>query len=147
MKVMLQPITVRTVKSYQQDNQSAAVNLIQIEDEISATFELLKVLHHYNSQNAWTLLIAPDHVPSKALLDSCSIDTSKLLVIRQKHLVNLEYVLNSALHNGNFAAVITWTDIVKDNQLADLSINLEQASAKLYCFTKTKQPTELALAQ
>ena len=147
MNIMLQPITIRTVKSYQQDNQSASVNLIQIEDEISATFELLKVLHHYNNQNAWTLLIAPDHVPSKALLDSCSIDTSKLLVIRQKHLVNLEYVLNSALHNGNFAAVITWTGIVKDNQVADLSLNLDQASAKLYCFTKTQQSTDIALAQ
>jgi len=144
---MLQPITLRTVKSYQQDNLSSSVNVIQIEDEISATFELLKVLHHYNSQNAWTLLIAPDHVPSKALLDSCSIDTSKLLVIRQKHLVNLEYVLNSALHNGNFAAVITWTDIVKGNQLADLSLNLEQASAKLYCFSKNESAEELALAQ
>jgi len=145
--VMLQPITLRTVKSYQQDNLSSSVNVIQIEDEISATFELLKVLHHYNNQNAWTLLIAPDHVPSKALLDSCSIDTTKLLVIRQKHLVNLEYVLNSALHNGNFAAVITWTDIVKDNQLENLSINLEQASAKLYCFTKNETSVELALAQ
>ena len=147
MTVMLQPITLRTVKSYQQDNLSSSVNVIQIEDEISATFELLKVLHHYNSQNAWTLLIAPDHVPSKALLDSCSIDTSKLLVIRQKHLVNLEYVLNSALHNGNFAAVITWTDIVKGNQLADLSLNLEQASAKLYCFSNNGPAEELALAQ
>lgn len=147
MTVMLQPITLRTVKSYQQDNLSSSVNVIQIEDEISATFELLKVLHHYNSQNAWTLLIAPDHVPSKALLDSCSIDTSKLLVIRQKHLVNLEYVLNSALHNGNFAAVITWTDIVKGNQLADLSLNLEHASAKLYCFTNNESSEELALAQ
>ncbi|KTF13542.1 SulA-like leucine-rich domain-containing protein [Pseudoalteromonas sp. H105] len=144
---MLQPITLRTVKSYQQDKLSSSVNVIQIEDEISATFELLKVLHHYNNQNAWTLLIAPDHVPSKALLDSCSIDTTKLLVIRQKHLVNLEYVLNSALHNGNFAAVITWTDIVKDNQLANLSINLEQASAKLYCFTNNESSVELALAQ
>jgi len=144
---MLQPITLRTVKSYQQDNLSSSVNVIQIEDEISATFELLKVLHHYNSQNAWTLLIAPDHVPSKALLDSCSIDTSKLLVIRQKHLVNLEYVLNSALHNGNFAAVITWTDIVKGNQLADLSLNLEQASAKLYCFSNNEPAEDLALAQ
>ena len=90
---MLQPITVRTVKSYQQHDESESVNLIKVEDEISATFEMLKVLHQYNSSNAWTLLIAPDHVPSKALLDSCSIDTSKLLVIRQKHLVNLEYVL------------------------------------------------------
>jgi len=39
-KIMLQPITVRTVKSYQQDDQSDCVNVVQIEDEISATFEL-----------------------------------------------------------------------------------------------------------
>ena len=133
---MLQPITVRTVKSYQQHDESESVNLIKVEDEISATFEMLKVLHQYNSSNAWTLLIAPDHVPSKALLDSCSIDTSKLLVIRQKHLVNLEYVLNSALHNGNFAAIITWTDIVSEQQLINLSLNLDKRSAKLFCFTK-----------
>ncbi|MEI8642417.1 SulA-like leucine-rich domain-containing protein [Pseudoalteromonas sp. Hal099] len=139
---MLQPITVRTVKSYQQHDESESVNLIKVEDEISATFEMLKVLHQYNSSNAWTLLIAPDHVPSKALLDSCSIDTSKLLVIRQKHLVNLEYVLNSALHNGNFAAIITWTDIVSEQQLVNLSLNLNKRSAKLFCFTK-----KLALQQ
>ncbi|MBQ4831632.1 hypothetical protein J8L70_00040 [Pseudoalteromonas sp. MMG010] len=144
---MLQPITIRTVKSYQQDTQSESVNLIQIEDEISATFELLKVLHHYNSSNAWTLLIAPDNVPSKALLDSCSIDTSKLLVIRQKHLVNLEYVLNSALNNGNFAAVITWTDIVKNNQINNLSLNLTKNSAKLYCFTKHAKSQAIPLTQ
>jgi len=138
---MLQPITVRTVKSYQQDNKSDCVNLIQIEDEISATFELLKVLHQYNNLNAWTLLIAPDHVPSKALLDSCSIDTSKLLVIRQKHLVDLEYVLNSALHNGNFAAVITWTDIVNNQLLTSLTLDLNKTRTKLYCFTKSTQTT------
>jgi len=146
-KFMLQPITVRTVKSYQQDDKSDCVNLIQIEDEISATFELLKVLHQYNSLNAWTLLIAPDHVPSKALLDSCSIDTSKLLVIRQKHLVNLEYVLSSALHNGNFAAVITWTDIINDQQLTQLSLNLSTTNTKLYCFTKNTHNLEIPLTQ
>jgi cell division inhibitor SulA len=144
---MLQPITIRTVKSYEQDTQSESVNVIQIEDDISATFELLKVLHHYNSSNAWTLLIAPDHVPSKALLDSCSIDTSKLLVIRQKHLVNLEYILNSALNNGNFAAIITWTGIVQNNQLSDLALNLNKDSAKLYCFTKNTAVTKIPLTQ
>ncbi|MCK8093857.1 SulA-like leucine-rich domain-containing protein [Pseudoalteromonas sp. 1CM17D] len=144
---MLQPITVRTVKSYQQHNESESVNLIKVEDEISATFEMLKVLHQYNSSNAWTLLIAPDHVPSKALLDSCSIDTSKLLVIRQKHLVNLEYVLNSALHNGNFAAIITWTDIVSEQQLVNLSLNLGKRSAKLFCFTKKTSTTAISLTQ
>jgi len=153
---MLQPITVRTVKSYQQHDESESVNLIKVEDEISATFEMLKVLHQYNSSNAWTLLIAPDHVPSKSLLDSCSIDTSKLLVIRQKHLVNLEYVLNSALHNGNFAAIITWTDIVSEQQLVNLSLNLnkinlslnlDKRSAKLFCFTKKTSTTAISLTQ
>jgi len=144
---MLQPITVRTVKSYQQNDESESVNLIKVEDEISATFEMLKVLHQYNSSNAWTLLIAPDHVPSKALLDSCSIDTSKLLVIRQKHLVNLEYVLNSALYNGNFAAIITWTDIVNEQQLVNLSLNLNKRSAKLFCFTKKSSPAAIPLTQ
>ena len=145
--IMLQPITVRTVKSYQQGDQSDCVNVVQIEDEISATFELLKVLHQYNSLNAWTLLIAPDHVPSKALLDSCSIDTSKLLVIRQKHLVNIEYVLSSALHNGNFAAVITWTDIINNQQLSQLSLNLSHTRTKLYCFSKKSAQAEISLTQ
>ncbi len=133
---MLQSINIRTVKSYQDDIESRAVNVVEIEDDISATFELLKILHNYNSQNRWTLLVAPDHVPSKSLLDSCSIDTSKLLVIRQKHLVNLEYVLSSALCNGNFAAVITWTDMLNDALLNSLEQTLERASATLYCFTK-----------
>jgi len=145
--IMLQPITVRTVKSYQQGDQSDCVNVVQIEDEISATFELLKVLHQYNSLNAWTLLIAPDHVPSKALLDSCSIDTSKLLVIRQKHLVNIEYVLSAALHNGNFAAVITWTDIINNQQLSQLSLNLSHTRTKLYCFSKKSAQAEISLTQ
>ncbi|KPZ52147.1 SulA-like leucine-rich domain-containing protein [Pseudoalteromonas sp. P1-25] len=144
---MLQPITVRNVKSYQQHDENELVNLIKVEDEISATFEMLKVLHQYNSSNAWTLLIAPDHVPSKALLDSCSIDTSKLLVIRQKHLVNLEYVLNSALHNGNFAAIITWTGIVSEQQLVNLSLNLNKRSAKLFCLTKKTNTTAISLTQ
>ncbi|MEL0638991.1 SulA-like leucine-rich domain-containing protein [Pseudoalteromonas aliena] len=143
---MLQPVTIRTVKSYQQDNDNKCVNLIKIEDEISATFELLKILHNYNSSNAWTLLIAPDHVPSKALLDSCSINTSKLLVIRQKHLVNLEYVLSSALHNGNFAAVVTWTDIVNNKLFTNLSLDLSKTT-KLYCFIRDSITTEIPLTQ
>lgn len=131
---MLQPITVTQVKSYQSTSQSA-VELIYTEDEISASLELLKVLHNCNQQHGWTLLIAPDNVPNKSMLQSCSIDSSKLLVIRQKHLVNLPYVLNSALNNGNFAAVITWTDIVKPNQLDMLHI-APSNKTKLFCFSR-----------
>ncbi|CCQ12356.1 putative orphan protein [Pseudoalteromonas luteoviolacea B = ATCC 29581] len=131
---MLQPISVTNVKSYRDEN-TANVQLIYTSDEISAGLELLKVLHSCNQKHGWTLLIAPDNVPNKAMLQSCSIDSSKLLVIRQKHLVNLPYVLNSALKNGNFAAVITWTDILDEKQLADLEMVAEQ-TATLYCFSK-----------
>lgn len=131
---MLQPITVTQVKSYR-DTSESAVELIYTEDEISASLELLKVLHNCNQQHGWTLLIAPDNVPNKSMLQSCSIDSSKLLVIRQKHLVNLPYVLNSALHNGNFAAVITWTDVINPSQLDMLHI-APSKKTKLFCFSR-----------
>lgn len=144
---MLQPIYMTRVGTNQQNNNDDCANLVQIEDDISATLKLLKVLHKYNSLNAWTLLIAPDNVPSKSLLDSCSIDTSKLLVIRQKHLVNIDYVLNAALHNGNFAAVITWTNMVGSELLTSLSLDLYKTSTKLYCFSKNINAAEIPLIQ
>lgn len=131
---MLQPITVTQVKSYHSTSENQ-IELIFTEDEISASLELLKVLHNCNQKHGWTLLIAPDNVPNKSMLQSCSIDSSKLLVIRQKHLVNLPYVLNSALNNGNFAAVITWTDIIKPNMLDSLNLSSSNKT-KLFCFSK-----------
>jgi cell division inhibitor SulA len=69
------------------------------------------------------------------MLEACSIDSSKLLIIRKKHIVDLEYVLNSALNNGNFAAVITWTDITNAEQLSQM--HLSKTDISLYCFTQT----------
>lgn len=57
---MLQTTDIRTIKSYDLNQTQSSINLIEIEDEISATFELMKILHQYNSQSGWTLLIAPD---------------------------------------------------------------------------------------
>ncbi len=131
---MLQSIDIRKVKSYQ--SEQATHHLIEIEDEITATFELIKILHLYNAQNSWTLLIAPDHVPSKSLLDSCSINKEKLLVIRQKHLSNFDYVLNSALNNGNFSAVITWTNMLNQKQLQLIANKYQTTNTHLYCFVE-----------
>ncbi|ATC94385.1 SulA-like leucine-rich domain-containing protein [Pseudoalteromonas tunicata] len=139
---MLHTIDVRRIKSYQAVDSSSKLHLVEVSDEISATFELLKILHQYNHQNGWTLLIAPDAVPSKTLLDSCSIDKSKLLVIRQKHLANLDYVLNSALSNGNFAAIITWTNMLSHSQLELLAQHNAHISAQLYSFVRTEQPNQ-----
>ena len=87
---MLQPITVRTVKSYQQDDKSDCVNLIQIEDEISATFELLKVLHQYNSLNAWTDIVNDQQLTQLSL--NLSTTNTKLYCFT-KNTHNLEIPL------------------------------------------------------
>ncbi|KAF7773971.1 hypothetical protein PCIT_a0334 [Pseudoalteromonas citrea] len=82
------------------------------------------------------MLIAPENIPNKAVLDSCSIDSSKLLVIKQKHISNLQYVLNAASSNGNFAAIITWTNIATAAQLDDMKLNL--VDTELFCFSKVQ---------
>ena len=137
---MLESIDFHTIKSYSNKHNLNKVKVINVEDDISASFELLKILHTHNLTSGWTLLLAPDLIPSKSFLDSCSIDTGKLLVIRQKHLSNLDYVLNAALNNGNFSAVVAYTDIVEASQLSSI---IEKASCNktaLYCFSSnTKQ--------
>ncbi|WP_138480446.1 SulA-like leucine-rich domain-containing protein [Pseudoalteromonas phenolica] len=112
-----------------------AINFVETPDEVCASLELLKIIHQCNNKQGWTLLIAPDHIPNKDMLEASSIDSSKLLVIRKKHIVDLEYVLNSALNNGNFAAVITWTGITDPEQLSQM--HLSQTDISLYCFTET----------
>ncbi|BBN81210.1 hypothetical protein PA25_11950 [Pseudoalteromonas sp. A25] len=117
--------------------QAAVTNhhVVKTSDDICASLELLKIVHQCNQKKGWTLLIAPDNVPNKAMMDSCSIDASKLLVIRKKHILDLNYVLTSALNNGNFAAVITWTDILSPSELA--TMRLPSSNTEIYCFSKT----------
>jgi cell division inhibitor SulA len=111
-----------------------AFNCVITEDDISASLALLKIIHQCNQKKGWTLLIAPDNVPNKAMMESCSIDSSKLLVIRKRHIVDLNYVLRSALNNGNFAAVITWTDVIEPISLE--ALNLPSSSTDIFCFCK-----------
>ncbi|QTL35160.1 SulA-like leucine-rich domain-containing protein [Pseudoalteromonas viridis] len=126
---------VQNISSHKTHSADKRYQLVHTEDDIVSSLELLKILYRCNSLHRWTLLIAPDNIPSKALLDTSSIDSSKLLVLRQRHLINLEYVINSALCKGNFAAVITWTDIVSEQQLA--RFKLVDSDTELFCFTRT----------
>jgi cell division inhibitor SulA len=131
--IMLQTTTVLP-SSVKKVDAATAVNFVDTPDEICASLELLKIIHQCNHKQGWTLLIAPDHIPNKDMLEASSIDSSKLLVIRKKHIVDLEYVLNSALNNGNFAAVIAWTGVTNAEMLSQM--HLSQTDISLYCFTE-----------
>lgn len=125
--------TLATKKSLKKtNNHSSSIKYIKNEDEISASMELLKIIYNSNQKLGWTLLIAPDNTPSKSILESCSIDSSKLLVIRKKHITDIEYVLNSAIANGNFSAIVTWMDVIGKEQLNRL--NIKPLNLDFYCF-------------
>jgi cell division inhibitor SulA len=109
------------------------VNIVRTVDDINANLELLKIIHLCNKKHGWILLIAPENIPNKAVLESCSIDSSKLIVIKQKHISDLQYVLNAALSHGNFAAIITWTKMTTATQLDNM--NLNTSDTELFCFS------------
>lgn len=108
------------------------INNVIVEDEIVTSLELLKVLHKCQHKQGWTLLVAPDNVPNKSLLESASVDASKLLVIRQKHIYDLEYVLKSAISNGNFAAVVIWIDITSVQTINKMELPVSDVA--IHCF-------------
>ncbi|KZN50356.1 SulA-like leucine-rich domain-containing protein [Pseudoalteromonas luteoviolacea] len=113
-------------------NHYQSFNVLDAIDEQSINDMLLQILYRCNSKAGWTLLIAPDHVVNKSMLDSYDIDANKLLVLKQRDLINLEHTLDSALSNGNFAAVITWPGILSHKQIEHRS--LSKSKTILYCF-------------
>lgn len=135
LHTQLQPVSSNTEHTVKANDN---VKVINVQDSIQETMALLTILQSHNSENSWTLLLAPDAVPSKALLESLSIDHKKLLVIRQRHLINIEYVLQSALTNGNFGAVISWTNMLDEVTLSAIAGNQHAFRGKFYHFAASK---------
>ncbi|MDK2598052.1 MULTISPECIES: SulA-like leucine-rich domain-containing protein [Pseudoalteromonas] len=126
------PITPNVKTQSSSISHASSLNILDAYDETTTSNELLKILSRCNSKAGWTLLIAPDQVFSKSMLDGYNIDVNKLLVLKQKDLINLEHTLDSALSNGNFAAVITWPGILTKKQIEYRSLN--HSKTALYCF-------------
>ncbi|KZN65489.1 hypothetical protein N473_12315 [Pseudoalteromonas luteoviolacea CPMOR-1] len=113
-------------------NQYDSFNVLDADDVQSTNDMLLKVLYQCNAIAGWTLLIAPDHAVNKTMLDSYGININKLLVLKQRDLINLEHTLDRALSNGNFAAVITWPGVLSQKQIEHRSLSCSKTA--LYCF-------------
>ncbi|AIY65405.1 SulA-like leucine-rich domain-containing protein [Pseudoalteromonas piratica] len=136
---MLQAQHLSTPHTQQSDERATnKLSVINVQDDIQETMALIEILQKHTCENKWTLLLAPDAVPSKSLLESLSIDHSKLLIIRKRHLINIEYVVTSALKNGNFGAVISWTNMLDEVTLSGLAANQNQFNGYFYHFSASK---------
>lgn len=105
--------------------------LIHVEDEISATFELIKIVQKAD-KHKWTLLVAPAQVPNKALLSSCVQNIERLMVMRPWQLKNAEQTLKTALANGNFSAVVLWPEQVEHEVVEQLLSQPQLTQTSLY---------------
>ncbi|KZN67380.1 SulA-like leucine-rich domain-containing protein [Pseudoalteromonas luteoviolacea] len=128
---MLHTSTILKASAAGLSNQ-ANFNIVNTYDEATTSLELMKILGFCNSKAGWTLLIAPNQTINKSMLDDFGIDINKLLVLKLKDLINLEHTLDCALHNGNFAAVITWPGILSARQMKQRSLNNSETA--LFCF-------------
>ncbi|WP_199611423.1 SulA-like leucine-rich domain-containing protein [Flocculibacter collagenilyticus] len=116
------------------------VQLIKVEDELSATFELIKIVKKHAHSKKWTLLIAPEHVPSKQLLNSCSVNFEHVLVIHEKQITNKLDVIRNALKYGTCSAVVTWMDVFTTDMLNELNHLTNASSCAFYALNKQTVP-------
>ncbi|MFC4656670.1 MULTISPECIES: SulA-like leucine-rich domain-containing protein [Rheinheimera] len=104
---------------------------LQVQADQSALAELVFILRQHQHQTGWVLLVAPNQLPDKSRLAACGVDLSRVLLIQQKQISNIDTVLAYALASSTCAAVVVWQD-----QFSEQSLYRYQDLAELHqtCF-------------
>jgi len=115
---------------------------LQVEAGQGSLAELVFILRQHQHQSGWVLLVAPNQLPDKSRLAACGVDVSRLLLIQQKQISNIDTVLRHALASSTCAAVVVWQD-----QFGAESLNNYQELAELHqtCFYQLSTLTEAEL--
>lgn len=110
------------------------------QDELTRSFELIKVLRQHQADKRWTLLIAPSHIPDKALLDCCSVDMRHVLIVREKQITSMSKTIEKALNCRTCSAIVAWCSEwhkqLSNVQLQQLSKLADAAQCHVYAFNK-----------
>lgn len=120
-------------------------HFLDAQDELSRSFELIKVLRQHQANKRWTLLIAPSHIPDKALLDCCSVDMKHVLIVREKQITSMSKTIETALSCNTCCAIVAWCsqwhEQLSAQQLQQLSQLADDTQCHVYAFEKqqTKQ--------
>lgn len=101
-------------------------------DEIDFHLELIKIIKRYEACHGWTLLIAPDHLPNKSVLKSCSVNLDKVLIVHKKHCQDVKLVANQALHHDNCSAVVICNDLIDAQDIEKLRAKAHSQATALY---------------
>ena len=124
------------------DHQSLGdyIHFVSAEDKLSEAFELIKILRQHQQSNRWTLLIAPQNIPDKALLDCCSVDMNHVLVVREKQITSVMATIESALLGSTCSAIVAWGEQwdknINPSQLEHINQLAKKSRSQFYAFNK-----------
>ena len=117
------------------------------QDELTRSFELIKVLRQHQTNRRWTLLIAPTHIPDKTLLDCCSVDMSHVLLVREKQITSMPNAIEKALNANTCCAIVAWCnrwhEQLSQSQLQHLSQLADTKNCHVYAFNKQAHQSTL----
>ena len=131
------------------NSQVSKINKTVGVDDIDMHFELIKIIKRYEFCVGWTLLIAPDHLPKKDILVSCSVNLEKVLIVKRKHCNKVLDAAKRALKHDNCSAMVIWDDMISGTEVAELREQAQSVGTALYMLdnrasdiTTTSPPNE-----
>lgn len=99
------------------------INTIDVSSKVSKNmelhFELAKIIRRYEQCSGWTMLIAPEGLPNKQVMQEYQVSLDKVLTIPKKDCSNELATAYQALKFDNCSALVIW-----DNDLSTTEIKL-----------------------
>lgn len=129
--------SAKRTKQTPADVKASLFHGIHTQDSLSESFELIKVLRNHQQSGRWTVLIAPQNIPDKALLTCCSVDMSRVLVVHTKHDVDVSNTIANALSQSTCSAVVAWTSQISNAKLQEFAELAGQSGCHFYAFNRS----------
>lgn len=101
-------------------------------DIIDTHLELIKIIKRYEYAHGWTLLIAPDKMPDRRIMDSCSVKLEKVLTIRKKYCRSAYQLAKQAIAFENCSVLVIWDSAINGVDLADIRERAHKNGIALY---------------
>lgn len=104
----------------------------QVEQELDAHQELIKIISRYQACHGWTLLIAPNHLPNKSTLKAAGINLEKVLILHKKNCPDVLFSAYQAIKNDNCSALVIWEELVSSVEWQLLESRAKTSTTHLY---------------
>lgn len=119
------------------DTATVNSHFIVSDDSLSESFELIKILRSHQHSGRWTVLIAPQNIPDKALLNCCSVDMGQVLVVHAKQTQDVLATVENALRQSTCSAVVAWCDQLPIERVKQINQVAAQSNCHFYGISRS----------